>query len=433
MSREEEIRLIANRLWEESGKGNGQEIELWLAAEAIWEEKHKNLWAIIRASSKRVFKASAYMAAFISVLFFVPYLLLLLLFIDDPKFGQALAGLTLAGFFLFIFGFIGFLIIFYIIVIILSIWRKYHLLDSIKRSVQNQRAKNQVTTKPLATLQSGILIRSSARRFIFLLVGGISALIYLIYYVGRAYSESYYASLGIPKSFVHFEIQDYIYFGAQVDTILIAGAFTAVFVGLLIALFYKKNEIQVSSSTHVTNKINTIFAIGYLVWFDLALILFVYWQIFRPDLLLQKPAVLSILMACLITLGLLIVVLFFDPDTFFQIKRSKVGHKIFITAAVITLIFTPYMSGEAWGAFKAQLTKLSDFPKVELYANTQLTDNIKWVTIDKITYRSDQDLYEVGKTVDYVFLKTSDEGNNVYIFKLSDLSSIKILGQGQTK
>ncbi|MEQ4488774.1 MAG: DUF2934 domain-containing protein [Dehalococcoides mccartyi] len=41
MGREEEIRLIAYSIWEQEGCCNGHDMEHWLRAEAIWEEKQE--------------------------------------------------------------------------------------------------------------------------------------------------------------------------------------------------------------------------------------------------------------------------------------------------------------------------------------------------------------------------------------------------------
>lgn len=41
MGREEQIRLIAYQVWAEEGYYNGRDVEHWLKAEAIWEEKLK--------------------------------------------------------------------------------------------------------------------------------------------------------------------------------------------------------------------------------------------------------------------------------------------------------------------------------------------------------------------------------------------------------
>ena len=41
MKREEEIQLIAYSIWEQEGCCNGSDVEHWLRAEAIWEEKRE--------------------------------------------------------------------------------------------------------------------------------------------------------------------------------------------------------------------------------------------------------------------------------------------------------------------------------------------------------------------------------------------------------
>ena len=40
MEREEEIRLIAYRIWEEEGRPQALDFDRWLKAEAIWHERH---------------------------------------------------------------------------------------------------------------------------------------------------------------------------------------------------------------------------------------------------------------------------------------------------------------------------------------------------------------------------------------------------------
>ena len=58
MVREDEIRLIAYRIWEEEGCRDGYDCEHWLKAEVIWEEKQKNKAASIdtKAKSKQTTK-----------------------------------------------------------------------------------------------------------------------------------------------------------------------------------------------------------------------------------------------------------------------------------------------------------------------------------------------------------------------------------------
>jgi hypothetical protein len=42
MSREEEVRLIAHRIWEQEGCCDGHDCEHWLKAEMVWEDNQKN-------------------------------------------------------------------------------------------------------------------------------------------------------------------------------------------------------------------------------------------------------------------------------------------------------------------------------------------------------------------------------------------------------
>ncbi len=42
MEREQEIRIIAYRIWEEEGYGEGNHLEHWLRAEIIWEDLQKS-------------------------------------------------------------------------------------------------------------------------------------------------------------------------------------------------------------------------------------------------------------------------------------------------------------------------------------------------------------------------------------------------------
>jgi len=41
VERDAEIRELAYRIWQEEGYPDGQEVQHWLKAEAIWQEKHR--------------------------------------------------------------------------------------------------------------------------------------------------------------------------------------------------------------------------------------------------------------------------------------------------------------------------------------------------------------------------------------------------------
>jgi hypothetical protein len=40
MHHEQEVQMIAYQIWEEKGREHGHDMEHWLKAEAIWQEKH---------------------------------------------------------------------------------------------------------------------------------------------------------------------------------------------------------------------------------------------------------------------------------------------------------------------------------------------------------------------------------------------------------
>jgi hypothetical protein len=41
MGREDEIKTLAYRIWEEEGRYDGHDFDHWLKAEVIWEDKQK--------------------------------------------------------------------------------------------------------------------------------------------------------------------------------------------------------------------------------------------------------------------------------------------------------------------------------------------------------------------------------------------------------
>jgi hypothetical protein len=55
MGREDEIRTIAYRIWEDEGHGDGRDFNHWLRAEMIWEDERKNdiAFVVTKVRSKR--------------------------------------------------------------------------------------------------------------------------------------------------------------------------------------------------------------------------------------------------------------------------------------------------------------------------------------------------------------------------------------------
>lgn len=385
------------------------------------KQKEIRVRDVLKASSKRILKASAYAAAFIDFLLVGPYFLLLILYPDNPLFSRSLLGLVALTVVSFVWLFVALLILFYIVVAVGAVWRKHY---------RRVPAKGQpvVAPPPVAATIAATPAARFTRTRLFTLIGGISGLVYLMYYVGRAYYDGFFRSLGIPASFVRFELQDYMYAGAQVDTIFITGAFTAVLVGLLMTRIWTPEQNTPSNDWMV--RVSAVVGTAYLVWNGLVLVLFWYWWIFRPDLIIERPVVLGILVTSIMILGILIVLLYFDRATFSQIRGDKIKSRVFIIAAVITLLFTPYMSAQAWGAYKAQIVNPADFPQVRIHAARKLNDEIAWVPVDGVTYRS-QELSLIAQTSDYIFLRTSDSAGTIYLLRPSDILSMEIISPGK--
>ena len=55
IDRDEEIRQLAYRLWQESGCPNGSDLQHWLKAQELWLEKHrpKNRTKLAKAKKPR--------------------------------------------------------------------------------------------------------------------------------------------------------------------------------------------------------------------------------------------------------------------------------------------------------------------------------------------------------------------------------------------
>jgi hypothetical protein len=366
---------------------------------------------------------SAILAAIIFFLGFIPQFLLLLLNIDNPLFSKALANLAIGGLGAFIICFIALVIILSISVIIVTVWRLYH--PGKTKVVGGKLAEPKPSSSgPLPEVSP---VRTLNTRSI-IAIGGISGFIYFMYYIGRAYSDGYSAVLGVPSSLIHYEIQDYVYFGAQIETIWITLMFTAILIGFLVTWF---RRYPIEDKPHA--RWATVGILAYLVLYGLALLLFAMYQIFRPDLVVEKAFVVTILTTCIFLFGAIIMVLYFDPDTFARIRIGKIKTKIFITVAIITLLIAPYMSGKAWGAFKGQIVNINDFPNVEIYTTRQIIDGINWVSVDSVTFRSASSLHLILKTAEYVVLKAGGDDNSVYVLKQSDILSIKIISLTKIK
>ncbi len=59
MAREDEVKLIAYRIWEEEGCPDGRDCEHWFRAETIWEQQAKKASPKVNVESKQAAKPQA--------------------------------------------------------------------------------------------------------------------------------------------------------------------------------------------------------------------------------------------------------------------------------------------------------------------------------------------------------------------------------------
>jgi hypothetical protein len=59
MERDEEIRLLAYKIWEEKGYQDGHDSEHWFRAEAIWEKKQKDAMNDAQIKANQTVKQNA--------------------------------------------------------------------------------------------------------------------------------------------------------------------------------------------------------------------------------------------------------------------------------------------------------------------------------------------------------------------------------------
>lgn len=264
--------------------------------------------------------------------------------------------------------------------------------------------------------------KMSVRHFVALIVGGLTALIYLLYFVGRTYSDAYLSALKIPAGIMNYSLEDYAYFGARIDNLIITLLFTSIVVGFLLYLF----PLQTSAPVKSYRKSDLIVGLGYFIYFAAILAGMVVFIVFAPSKRAAPPLVFGILMACTVTVGCSILLLY-DTAIASRIKRGKIISKLFVTGIAITLICFPYMSANAWGTFKG-IIKSDRYPLVELHATYQVIDDVRWEVVTDNSLRTAEDLHLILSNDKYLILKSGAEPSNVYIVRLEDILSTKIIG-----
>jgi hypothetical protein len=260
------------------------------------------------------------------------------------------------------------------------------------------------------------------------IVSAAPVFVYFLFFIGRAYSEAYLKILGIPASSVKYELSDYAYFGAQLDTLLITVVFTAIFVCLV---WYFRTETDGSNKY---KKSELALIISYLPYSVIVLIVSSAIFIFNKSVINQPAAVIMAIMTTIIPAGLIIITLT-ERDIVKRIKRGRILSPLFVASIAITLIFFPYLSSSGWGAFKAYTSpykelNLSSNTVVEIYASHPLSSDLKWDTTEDNVYVTTDELFLILENDSNLFIKTSLntklKESKTYIISTADIISYSI-------
>lgn len=362
--------------------------------------------------ARRILKGAAVISGFFSFAYFISQFLTVAAILDVSLWNSVFANLALITIINFVVLFAASFVLLMVIWLPVNWWRKrYPAATAIP--VEDHR-ENAVSVSNI--------IGSPGYRFKYetLFIAGLSAFLYLLYLVGRTYYASYLLCLGVPKGIVDYRLDDYVYFGAQIDTLIIVATYTVILIEFIM-FWFRKNELANTRYSRWDFWVGFV----YLVYFILILSFFAFITVFRSDLDNVPTVILAILMACAGT-AIFSIILLQDKGILLRIAKGTLTRNIFVASVIITILVFPYMSAKAWGSFKGITAKIDTFPQVELCATRQVIDGIQWQPTGNGTFRSTENLYLLIKTDDCLILKSATRSNDIYVVKLTDILSAKV-------
>jgi hypothetical protein len=313
--------------------------------------------------ARRLLIGAAVISGFLSFAYFISQFLTIAAVLDVSLWNSAFANLALITIINFVVLFAASFVLLIVIWFPVNWWRTRHPVATKPAPVEDLG-----DVAVIATNNTGS--RDYRFKYETLFIAGLSAFLYLLYLVGRTYYDSYLSGLGVPKGIVDYRLDDYIYFGAQIDTLIIAVTFTVILIEFIM-FWFQKNELANTRYSRWDFWVGLV----YLVYFIIILSFFAFVTVFRSDLDNVPAVILIILMACAGT-AIFLIILLQDKSILSRVARGKITRKIFVASVIITILVFPYMSAKAWGSFKGITAKLNSFPQVELCATRQVIDNI---------------------------------------------------------
>jgi len=273
----------------------------------------------------------------------------------------------------------------------------------------------------------------------------------LLYFVGRRFVESYFATIGIPPAFLEFSVADYIYQGAHPIRLLIAVAFTSIGIGLFrfITSDHNSKETQPAvNNEHLTTsdglrrrvykflqslqsfmeQFMFIYTIVFFIIVAFILPILASIEIFGDRFNLALNFSIIIYLAVTVYWGIAIM---FDRKLVPRIKRHKKISKLFILGGLFVFFLLPYLGAGSYGVFmgirdKSQQQLDSTFQTVTLTAQQPINETIVWSETDKGLYKTTDKLYLAYSSERFLFV-ISDRGvNEIIMISKDNLSSFTI-------
>ena len=269
-------------------------------------------------------------------------------------------------------------------------------------------------------------------QLVTLIVSSLGIFLYLLFFVGKTYYDTYSLVIGIPIGILNYGIQDYAYIGARWDNLMITLLFTAILVFLVLylfsAAFAQRSELYLQNQVRIKPKWGDIVVgIVYLVLFAFGLA-YTGWVIFvKPTAVHELGFIFAGIVGGLGSAIWSLLMLIKNDVMLNWIKGVAFVKWGFIAVVIVILIFFPYVSAKAWGAFVGTMIP-RECAIVELQAPYPLIDDVEWKTsADSSSVTSENLLMILGDT-NYLVLKSENQTGSIYVIKRQDLQCVKIVG-----
>jgi hypothetical protein len=376
------------------------------------------MWHFVR----QILKAAAIFAGIFAALVFVPNLFSVFAFLKSSQWNNSLTALLLVTALIYLAFFISFILLFSIAGLIAIWWRKSHPHKPLKTTMVSPPELS-VQSSATQTEQPPVISLPSFSNALTWSLGILSGLLYALYFVGRTYIENYYAQFGIPSYYISYAQHDYIYFGAQIDTLLISGAYMLILVGFL--RYWLHQPVRELSY----GKWDLVFAISYLILFSIVFVFVVIIDLFNTNLANEPGMIMASIISAVVVAGIQVMITYFDRGILNRIKVGSVISVFFMITVSISLLWFPFVTAKAWGLlmghFKAS-TITEIYPKVDLEVSTKITDAINWTPTNHSSYKNSDTLYLILKNDKYMFLKKTAVPRDIIILNTENVLSTTV-------